>query len=111
MPKNTTMYGPPEGCWVSVIIDPIQIQPQGITVHSEKAPSTITATTNVAARLAPAAGTCPLASCAMYAGYAAAAPGVIPTAARPAGPDGSVIVTPRVSDSEGYRRPAVVGSG
>ncbi len=65
MPKKTTMYGPPEGCWVSVIIDPIQIQPHGITVHMEKAPSTITATTKVAARLAPAAGTCPLASCAI----------------------------------------------
>ena len=38
---------------MSEIIDPIQIHPNGITVHIEKAPSTITATTKVAARLAP----------------------------------------------------------
>src|SRR4051794_27622500 len=49
MPAKTTRYGPPEGSCVCETLEPIQIHPNGITVHIENAPSTITATTIPAA--------------------------------------------------------------
>jgi len=88
MPANTTMYGPPEGCWVCETFDPIQIQPNGITVHIENAPSTIIATTTPAA--APNTGRISLwARCS------------IPV----------IVRASRVNESQGYERPGIAGSG
>ena len=54
-------------------LDPIQSQPNGITVHIETAPRTITASTKVAAMPAAAVvGPCRLSDCAMCGGYPSA---------------------------------------
>src|SRR3954452_9096177 len=95
MPANTTMYGPPEGSCVCETLEPIQIHPNGITVHIEKAPSTITATTSPAA--APKTGLILCARCSTApAGYGArdASRMLQPAAREPPAPP-RVIVTAR----------------
>src|SRR5919109_3856216 len=98
MPMKTIMYGPPSGCWVCASLDPIQIHPNGITVHIEKAPRTITATTTPAAAVA---GAWRLIRCSMRPGYAArrgcgGATRATPIA--PSGPGRRVIVRVRRGD-------------